>query len=193
MIQECESSNPQRVAYLLIKEHNFWLVPFIVKIRKIDFAELPNFPAKFGVWPLAGWMWWGPAQPPPPNSRPTLHFQNEADSSTRTDPQPFWGNFVEKTVGTKFDKLVWICKVVASVRNTCAWGEISTAVEIFAPLKLSAVSKIFTGFKIFGTLKVRTASNFCARSWHNSDNLLSEVGFVTAGTASGVVKFLPTM
>ena len=34
-----------------------FLAPFIVKIRKIVFAELPHFPAKFGVWPLAGWMW----------------------------------------------------------------------------------------------------------------------------------------
>ena len=102
--------------------HTFWskntiLVHFMVKICKIVYAEIPNFPAKFGVWPLAGWMWWGPAQPPPPNSRPTLHFQNEADSSTRTDPQPFWGNFVEKTVGTKFDKLVWICKAVVAERD----------------------------------------------------------------------------
>ena len=34
-----------------------FLAPFIVKIRKIVFAELPHFPAKFGVWPLARWMW----------------------------------------------------------------------------------------------------------------------------------------
>ena len=54
----CKEKYAQPVARgIPFDQRTQFLAPFIVKIRKIVFAELPHFPAKFGVWPLAGWMW----------------------------------------------------------------------------------------------------------------------------------------